>query len=164
MTVKEIKSESNYFNLVAEAKELGVPFSKVKKEDLRAACIKARKAADKAAKKAASNEPATAPAVPVAIEIEPEHIEAITEMKTKKERVIALVTEYGYPVKVVAEHPLVNCHPTNAHAILRAAGMGRGTRTVSQEVKDRIRATVVAKIAAEAETAAEPTAADGDES
>ena len=147
MTIKEIKAEKNYLAIVAEAKALGVKFSKVKKEDLRTAVISARRKADKGS--SASKKQATTPAVaPVAIEIEKKHIKAITGLKTKKEKVLALVNDFNYPVAVAADAPGVKCHPTNAHAILRAAGCGRGTNTVSEEVKEQIRGTVLAKIAA----------------
>lgn len=149
MNVKEIKAEKDYFKLVAEAKAKNIPFNKVKKEDLRKALVAA---SAKPAKKAEKSEPAVK-AVAVVIEISKADEKELAKLATKKEKVIKAVTEFGYPVAVVANHPLVSCHPTNAHAILRAAGLSTSTRTQSQETKDKIRATVVAKIEAEAEAA-----------
>jgi hypothetical protein len=170
MTKAEIQSENNYFKLVAEAKKLGVAFNKVSKEDLKAALIKAQakaskgkdKGKDKGGKKPAAK-PAKKDAKPAkpakkavvvktvvaAVEISAKDIKAITGLKTKKERVIKLVIDLGYPVAVAAACSLVDCHPTNAHAILRAAGLSTSGRTQSEETKEKIRATVLAKIAAE---------------
>ena len=170
MTKAEIQSENNYFKLVAEAKRLNVPFSKVSKENLRAAIIKAAAPGSKAtAKKPAASKskdkgkekgkakpkakPAKKEAAPkkvvAAVEISAKDLKAITGLKTKKEKVIKLVIDLGYPVAVAAAAPGVECHPTNAHAILRAAGLSTSGRTQSEETKEKIRATVLAKIEAE---------------
>ena len=170
MTKTEVQAENNYFKLVAAAKSLNVPFAKVQKEDLRAAIIAAMgksskqpaasKSKDKGGKKDVKKvaKPAAKPAkkaaaqkvVVAAVEISAKDLKAIAKLGTKKEKVITLVTEMGYPVAVAAAAPGVECHPTNAHAILRAAGLSTSGRTQSEETKEKIRATVIAKIEAAA--------------
>ncbi len=148
MTAKQVKKENNYFKLVETAKGLNIKTTGVKKEALREAIL--------ATFETKANEPKAKKIV--VVEIEQVHIDAIAGLTTKKEKVIKLVTEFGYPVAIVAALPGINCHPTNAHAILRAAGLSTSTRTQTAETKEKIRATVLAKIAA-IETAPEAIAA-----